>query len=251
MAVFGDSSQRVLLLLLAGFTTAAFMVSWWRTSANFSVRNLRAVDAWVLVGGVTDQSASFRVRNGASLTVSANPTLVDPVFSTKLEDALVTVDVTSVLAEDTQYYYQVETSETDAILSGSFRTLNPEGTRFNFTFATGGCAWTGSRSPLFTRLLEDFSLHFFLQLGDFHYEDIGINDFEMRVDAVTKTLGSSVQAEFYRNTPLVYIWDDHDVSGEANQSCLALTLQIVVRKQCGRGLGGRRRSSGNGETIIS
>jgi hypothetical protein len=230
--LFGTVLHRTLLIGGAIFATLAFMVSWWRTGGNFA---LKAANAWVLVGGVSDTSATFRIYNGASLILSTtvvDDSITNPVFvwvlnstttsnqtTTKDEDFnVISVDVTNGLTANTRYYYQLVTQTNDR-LNGSIRTSVPNGIRFNFTIAAAGCAWTGSRSSMFTQLLsrrkddndDDASLLFMLQLGDFHYEDIGRNDAQLRTNAVSKALGSPEQAQFYRHTPLVYMWDDHDV----------------------------------------
>jgi len=100
----------------------------------------------------------------------------------------------------------------EAAWSGSFQTPAPEGTRFNFTIATAGCAWTGSRSHVFSQAQAHDPL-LFLHLGDFHYEDIDVNDLNKRINAISTVLASSQQASLYRSTSLVSIWDDHDFLG--------------------------------------
>lgn len=266
--ICGSWWRRIFLATLSIFVLTAFLVAWWRTAGQFS---LSTADAYVLVGGVTDTSASFRIGHEsgavASLAIYAKATdgegeeeesLKDRVFTIDLdeesddEDAMVVSSVpvpTGTLTAKTRYFYRVvvtsrkaatttssnetavaanDDDATTITLEGSFRTSVPDGTRFNFTIAAAGCAWTGSRSALFERLLayslqeddDTAPLQFVLQLGDFHYGDIGVADMQVRTSAVAKTLGSPEQAAFYRNTPLVYVWDDHDVRTRVPWLCL-------------------------------
>jgi alkaline phosphatase D len=49
-----------------------------------------------------------------------------------------------------------------------------------------------------------------MHMGDFHYENIGVNDPDLFRDAFETVLGSSTQSSLYRNVPIAYVWDDHD-----------------------------------------
>jgi hypothetical protein len=241
--ICGTWWRRIFLVILTTiFVLTAFLVAWYRTAAQFS---LSTADAYVLVGGVTDTSASFRIgyENGAVVSLAISAKAIDGAEVEMLEDWVFTIDLdeesednddgifvssvnvpTGTLKAQTRYFYRVvatkRTTTTTMVLEGSFRTSVPDGTRFNFTIAAAGCAWTGSRSALFEQLLayslqeEDETaspLQFVLQLGDFHYGDIAVADMSVRTNVVAKTLGSPEQATFYRHTPLVYVWDDHDV----------------------------------------
>jgi hypothetical protein len=263
--ICGTWWRRIFLVILTTiFVLTAFLVAWYRTAAQFS---LSTADAYVLVGGVTDTSASFRIghENGAVAALAIYATAIDGEEEAEsLQDRVFTIDLdvesddddddtmvvssvtvpTGTLTAQTRYFYRVVVTRrttkaattssnndtavaanddndatTTITMEGSFRTSVPDGTRFNFTIAAAGCAWTGSRSALFEHLLayslqEDNNtapLQFVLQLGDFHYGDIAVADMSVRTNVVAKTLGSPEQATFYRHTPLVYVWDDHDV----------------------------------------
>jgi hypothetical protein len=108
--IFGTAFQRILLITLAIFATSAFWVAWWRTSANFS---LTAAPVWVLVGGVTDTSATFRIRVGrvhhdddgatTTLTISTmanfeNPVFIEVIGTANNDDTAVVVDEAGVAA---------------------------------------------------------------------------------------------------------------------------------------------------------
>ena len=98
------------------------------------------------------------------------------------------------------------------MISGSFRTPSPKGMRFEFKIAAAGCATTGSESSVF-RFLKREEPILFLHLGDLHYEDIGADDVEMRLMAVDMVMDRSVKSELFGLVGLVYMWDDHDYTG--------------------------------------
>lgn len=47
-------------------------------------------------------------------------------------------------------------------------------------------------------------------MGDLHYEDIDVANETAYEDAMLTVLSAPTQGTFYRNTPIVYMWDDHD-----------------------------------------
>lgn len=147
------------------------------------------------------------------LAVSAHADLSDPVFSTP--DTAVTADNNRVvslevfgLTPDQQYYYALEVNDTiDLSLTGRFRTF-PAGPA-SFSFALGSCAWTGSSSSTFTTVRQLNPL-FFFHTGDFHYENIAVNDRAAFRQTYETVLASATQSALYRSVPIAYIWDDHD-----------------------------------------
>jgi phosphodiesterase/alkaline phosphatase D-like protein len=106
------------------------------------------------------------------------------------------------------YHYAVE--HDGRVLEGSqgrFRTF-PSGAA-DFTFAFGACAATGSNHPVFEHIEKQSPL-FFLHVGDFHYEDIAVNDPQVFRAAIHRVLASPRQGSLYRSTAFAYMWDDHD-----------------------------------------
>ena len=202
-----------------------------------SAYNRTPATDWVLVGGLQDTQASVRLRpstvDGIFVVATASDLLNDggsekDVLGDLNDDAgvvfrqdLELVDQVQALTVDgltanTAYHYGV-VANGEVSLRGTFRTTVPAGQRFNFTVATAGCAWTGSTHAVFDEIRKEDPL-LFLHLGDFHYQDIGNNDLEERLDAIGTTLGSSTQAELYRSTGLVSMWDDHDYLGIGGSS---------------------------------
>lgn len=105
------------------------------------------------------------------------------------------------------YYYTLETEFSSGIISGSFKTL-PKGPS-SFTIAFGSCATTGSDSEVFATINNHDPL-FYMNVGDFHYENISTNCSYNFARAYFDNLNSRFQRELYSTRPFVYIWDDHD-----------------------------------------
>lgn len=111
------------------------------------------------------------------------------------------------LRPDIVYYYSLQTKSGSASLSGKFRTL-PSGPS-SFKVAFGSCARTGSKHRVFSSINEKEPL-FYMNIGDFHYENINQNCSYKFAEAYFDILGAPNQAELYSSRPFVYIWDDHD-----------------------------------------
>lgn len=72
-------------------------------------------------------------------------------------------------------------------LSGRFHTPKEEMEPFNFSFAFGSCAKTGSNSPVFQSILEGKPL-FFLHTGDLHYGDVVVDSEKVYHDLYDRVL---------------------------------------------------------------
>jgi phosphodiesterase/alkaline phosphatase D-like protein len=173
---------------------------------------------WIWAGGTTDSSVVIKASLGrdvadAQLLISTREDLADsrrvaamPASSANATDLLgFAVDG---LSPDTDYWYAVVADGTvDEARKGHIRTF-PSGAA-SFTFAFGSCANTGSNGVVFDTIRETNPL-FFLSLGDFHYENIGVNNPAVYRDAFDQNLTSPGQAALYRQTSFAYVWDDHD-----------------------------------------
>ena len=115
------------------------------------------------------------------------------------------------LRPDTTYYFAFEVKgEVERIKAGRFHTFPARPASFTFAFAS--CGITGSTNASYDCIRRHEPL-FFLCTGDFHYEDIDTNRVEKFQHAYDKVLASPVQAQLYREVPLIYMWDDHDFCG--------------------------------------
>ena len=79
----------------------------------------------------------------------------------------------------------------------------------DFTIATGSCALIGSKSAMFTNILDVNPL-MFIHMGDFHYEDLNTLEIDKQLEANDRVMGSPSQRVLYMNTIFSYMWDDHD-----------------------------------------
>ena len=172
-------------------------------------------------GGVTPTAAIVKAklaREGLNtkLLVSGNPLLtsplrIGPVVSETNHHDLVAFAVEH-LEPDTQYYYALEIDgHVDRRKRGAFHTFPAPGPA-SFQIAFASCGRTGSTRDVYDRIREHHPL-FYMNMGDFHYQDISTNRPELFRAAYDAVLASPQQADLYRAIPLVYMWDDHDYGG--------------------------------------
>ena len=173
---------------------------------------------WVWSGGVTSSSAtvSARLTEGARqarLLLSTDESLSSPMASQTSGadgDRVVNLSIDG-LQPDTLYHYAVEVDGAlDTLRRGSFRTF-PSGAA-SFSIVVGSCARTGSNGAVFDALRGEDAL-FYLITGDAQYENITRNDLDRFQEAYRTLLTSPAQSALYRETPVAYVWDDHDFGG--------------------------------------
>jgi phosphodiesterase/alkaline phosphatase D-like protein len=173
-------------------------------------------------GGVTPTSAIVKAklaRDGmtAQLLVSkdakfSSPMRLGPAKSETNHYDIVAFDVQK-LEPNTQYYYALEINGLiDRKKRGEFHTFPKADEPASFQIAFASCGRTGSIREVYDRIREHRPL-FYMNMGDFHYEDIKSNSPALFRAAYDKVLASPQQADLYRTIPLVYMWDDHDYGG--------------------------------------
>jgi len=211
-------NKRTLAVISLLFLVIAVMTTTITTSKAYSSTLNKN---WILVGGITESSAVFRIRTDSdesqaqTLVVSSSDNDTVLTRNVTYSDFVATLNVDG-LASNTRYPYQT-LSETGAVVSsGSFTTAPPLNTRYNFTIATAGCTWTGSTSKVFSHVQEMNPL-LFLHLGDFHYLDIDSTNVETRIEAMDQVLSSPSQQALFQSTSLSIMWDDHDYLGNDSQ----------------------------------
>jgi len=235
------SYKTTLFLISLVYVIAAALIATLTAKNNYNSEEVRN---WVLVGGLQPNVATFRVRiddandggRARRLVVSTGPPGGESdtsgiVFDQVLvgNDLVETVTVSDLNSGMTFYYWTIDQNNV-IIWNGSFRTPEPEGSRFNFTLATAGCAETGSKAEVFNHIADEDPL-LFLHLGDMHYEDINANDVELRIGAFDKVMGSPTQAALLSKTGLVSQWDDHDFLGnESRGYCPLESMECQGRK---------------------
>lgn len=174
-----------------------------------------AVD-WMWSGAVTATTARVRARlvvpGAARLAIWAGDAKADAGARTiepagePSPDGVQTFELAG-LAPDTIHHYAIETAAGRDPRVGRIRTFK-EGA-LSFAFAFGSCASTGSSHVIFETIRRR-TPHFFLHLGDFHYSNIGVNDPARFRTAMNRVLRSPLQSALYRESPIVYVFDDHD-----------------------------------------
>ena len=184
---------------------------------------------------------------GAVLLVGTAADLASPVFrSATFQASLDVVDVTATgLQPDTEYYYGLEVDGVlDSAAVGRTRTFPRAGEPASFSFIASGCggsfsetaSWPSgpskvSNSTVF-RVIADKRPLLFVHLGDLHYRDARVNEpliFRSSFDAV---LAAPLQAALYRNTPLAYMWDDHDYgANDSNKNAPSRPAAIQVYRE--------------------
>jgi hypothetical protein len=122
------------------------------------------------------------------------------------------------LDPSTSYAYRIELDGTvDTSLAHTGRFATPSDGPASFSFVTASC--NGLSDHPVWQAMGAFDPLFFLCLGDLHYADPTSSDpAEHRNAYEQQVLAHAPAAEFLRNTPLVYIWDDHDYCGNASDS---------------------------------
>ncbi|HKL02765.1 MAG TPA: alkaline phosphatase D family protein [Cryomorphaceae bacterium] len=129
------------------------------------------------------------------------------------------------LQPNTTYYYRGLIGDTISGPIGKFKTHGPGIASFEFVFAS--CMRTGSESQIFGAM-ADLDPLFYLNTGDFHYENIERNCKENFRDAFRANWMSKSQAKLFRTAPFIYMWDDHDY-GPNNSSRKAPCRESAVQ----------------------
>jgi phosphodiesterase/alkaline phosphatase D-like protein len=171
------------------------------------------------------------------LVASTSPYFSNPINgavgkSDSDNKTIISLSITG-LSPNTKYYYAVEIDgklDTSSDDIGSLVT--PSDSAFSFCFTLGSCLNSNSHHPVFSRMLEKRPL-FFLQSGDFHYDDpnsaYNINVHRLPYEHL---ISNRTYSHFFKHIPLVYIWDDHDYSGNNSDSTAAgkINARIAYRE---------------------
>lgn len=166
---------------------------------------------------MSDTSASIR------LIVDDDSTFSSPEFSNLYSvgastNYMVSMEING-LAQQTKYYYAVES---DGILDASFEDKGSFTTfangAFSYSFVIGSCA-VQSNHKVFDAM-GNMSPNFYINMGDLHYDNpnsnIDINIHRMPYE--NSVLSKPILARFLKKTPIAYVWDDHDFSGNNSDS---------------------------------
>ena len=175
---------------------------------------------WMWSGAVASDSVKVNAKlvegtRSARLVVSESEDLTEAFYSERAAVDQANGRTVSLsldgLTPNTRYHYAVEVDgELDQGRRGSFRSF-PVGPA-SFTVAVSSCARTGSNGLVFETIASYEPLAYLIS-GDFHYGNITSNDLGAFSRAYDRQLGAPAQAFLYSQTPIAYVWDDHDYGG--------------------------------------
>lgn len=194
--------------------------------------------AWAWAGGVTPTSVTVtaRTRTDAAdvrLVVSRTRDL-ERADQTRARTATDGNDhvvgwTAEGLSPSTTYHYGIRV---DGVLSGwrgTFRTF-PED-RPAFTFVVGADARTGSSARVFDTIRRHDPL-LYLNLGDFFYGDVDIDDPDRYLAQYDANLSAPAQAALYRRVPIAYTWGDHDfAANDADRHAAGRPAALAVYRR--------------------
>jgi phosphodiesterase/alkaline phosphatase D-like protein len=182
----------------------------------------------VWCGNVTPTSVTVTIRLTAPglrvrLQVSRADTLAQPVFSSVVTTAATLGNTAKLtvqgLLPDTDYFYGIEVGgvlRTELVTRGRFHTFPLGRASFRMAFASCG-DFRAANQTAFAAIMAERPL-FFLHTGDLHYSDTNsTNPDEYRYN-YDNVLGHREQGALFRSMPVVYVWDDHDFSGNDSDS---------------------------------
>lgn len=173
---------------------------------------------WVWSGAVTPTTASVTTRTndddeervsllfGPSLDLSGARELE----GVSADEGVFRVDLDH-LAPATTYHYAFSVGGVvDSARRGSFRTA-PDGPS-SFSVAVGSCSRTNSNGSVYDTI-RGLDPDLVIIDGDLHYADIGSDDPHAFRQILDHTLSQPAIAALLQQSPLAYVWDDHDYGG--------------------------------------
>ena len=166
---------------------------------------------------MTDTSSSIR------LLADDDSTFSSPLYSTFYSvdsntNYMVAMEIRH-LNPLTKYFYAIESGgviDSSADDVGSFTTF--ANGPFSYSFVLGSCA-ASSNHKVFD-VMRNMSPDFYLNMGDLHYQnpnsptDINIH----RLPYEDYVLAQPRMAQLLNQTPIAYMWDDHDFCGNDSDS---------------------------------
>lgn len=174
-------------------------------------------------GAITPNSATVVTKmtspsTTCKLVVSTSNTLTNPLFSADVTAAATNNNMAKMtitgLSANTTYYYAIQSNgviDNSADDIGKFKT--PGSGAFTYKFTVGSCAVNSNHQVY--NLMNNKAPLFHLSTGDIYYDnpnsatDINVH----RVPYERNMLSQVPTRNFFINTPLAHVWDDHDYSG--------------------------------------
>ncbi|MDJ0575241.1 MAG: alkaline phosphatase D family protein [Xenococcaceae cyanobacterium MO_234.B1] len=209
-------------------------------SKKQSAHELKTIKAnWCWLGALTSSGVTIKAKlniepneekNYIQVIYSTTPNLSSPkrFKANSLDKQIATFNLNN-LQEDTQYYCVITVDGRRYPEKGTlkFKTVKVN-QPYNFAIGCSSCAGgtvSGflnngvSNSSIFDIIREYNTppLTLFIHMGDLHYKDIKVQDFQDKDinryrKAYDDVLSQDSQRKLYQNIPIAYIWDDHDYS---------------------------------------
>lgn len=208
----------VTLLLLGGtwFGANRVYAIYFGPTHPESVASSLAVDRveWVWSGGLRSDGVTVNARLAAGhheaflRATAPDGTVVVSKNIAAQEHQIVRLDIGDLLP-GTDYTYAVVVDGTPDSTRGVGRFVTPVDGPMSFRVTAGSCARVGSSGAVFDALAAERGL-FHLALGDLHYANIESTTPGEFFAAYDRVLTSPGQSAFYRESPVAYVWDDHD-----------------------------------------
>ncbi len=164
-------------------------------------------------------STSTTIRLVVDDDISFSSPLFSPFYSVdSTTNYMVSMEMTG-LNPLTNYYYCVESGgikDTSAEDIGSFKTF--ANGPFSYSFATGSCTEISNHKVF--DVMKSMNPNFYIVMGDLHYmnPNSNVNINMHRLPYETEVLSKQRAADFFKKTPVAYIWDDHDFCGNNSDS---------------------------------
>jgi len=159
------------------------------------------LDTKLTVGASVTQGSTFKIRVGLEPTLTGAVDFTGAISINNLATATATG-----LTAGTKYYVSFlidDVLQTDYQLSGSTTGYGP-GT---YKALAGSCQVTGSNHASLAAMADEEAL-FLAHMGDIHYEDAdNASDW---LQGMRSSMTAANQIELMKNTPMSYIWDNHD-----------------------------------------
>ena len=203
------------LLLVAGVGASEIRTQLFGFTAVQSTAEALSGSAiqWAWAGGTSDSGFEVVARpaEGADtvgLLVSTQGGSERLLDTAEVVDGVATLRAEA-LAQRALYTYRFSVDGSiDEVWVGQVRTF-PSAATAAVTLGFSSCAGTGSNAAVYDEIRRQ-APDVFVFTGDLHYANISANDPTLFAAAYDVVLGQPAVAAMLRETPIAYVWDDHD-----------------------------------------
>jgi|GEM_PF-1396693 len=170
-------------------------------------------------GAVTDSSVKINCKlqfasSNIKFVADVSPNFSSPIFSTyampDTSNNNLYNSTISGLQPNTKYYYAVFENGTilpNTVSDFTTATYQP----LSFSFGAASCSYSGNHAVY--NVINNMHPRFFIVSGDLHYWDPNSLNINLHRNPYAFTLSQPAIKNFLQHTPIAYVWDDHDFSG--------------------------------------